>query len=765
MRNLYWVGIKESEIRSCKELFAGSVTYNGSGKNGNISYTHQANRILNYNNDCNELDNFIKQTLLELIDTVQNVQFMFYTPSYAYYLGEEIVKHTIGLNDAYILNLLRDKLKTRLWLSNTIPVLKTIALPGNECSVAYFRQVFPGCRSFVLQGCTGSGGNDTYVIDQSSWGKIVPFLKKQEMYLLSPNLTESYSVNIHALIGENIKLTPGSVQIVENEDNRMVYHGADFIEYKNVPSTVKNKILSLSERIAEKAKNLGYRGILGIDYLVDDTEVFFLEINPRYQASTPLINLELAKMKLPSIQEIVLHIFAEDQYDIPALNVDIDYSNYIIDANENDAEYSAYLQNVQASDEVVDVFTDGYLHGITYENRASLFCIVLKTNICTINPNGSLNIHPNVRAYQKKLPFLTNLQGLLELKTSLLTQGVRFTPCAQDSLNVKGVRNGTYSSVDIYLSSSLIINCPVDIKLCSISPFEIDYKNNRLFLLYAKNKICEITMDFGMQYKKIVTQNNILYSDISFLATDRLRIHHSLGCTFKTVGKGCQFCDVPGSTHNLQMQDICEVLNWHLKNSMFRHILIGGGSAARNIESHKILEIIRYIRKHTQKDIYLMSLPPQNLEILSDYYESGLTEIAFNIEIFDRKAARTYMPGKGRISLEEYKNALLRAVELWGNSGNVKCLLVYGLESDTSFFDGVHWLASHGIQPVISVFRPLRNTEMENKIPSNSINLQTIYWETLKICQKYDLAPGPDCIFCQNNTLSLPIDKFFDVHN
>ena len=198
---------------------------------------------------------------------------------------------------------------------------------------------------------------------------------------------------------------------------------------------------------------------------------------------------------------------------------------------------------------------------------------------------------------------------------------------------------------------------------------------------------------------------------------------------------------------------------------MFRHILIGGGSAARNIESHKILEIIRYIRKHTQKDIYLMSLPPQNLEILSDYYESGLTEIAFNIEIFDRKAARTYMPGKGRISLEEYKNALLRAVELWGNSGNVKCLLVYGLESDTSFFDGVHWLASHGIQPVISVFRPLRNTEMENKIPSTSINLQTIYWETLKICQKYDLAPGPDCIFCQNNTLSLPIDKFFDVHN
>src|SRR5699024_2705897 len=97
----------------------------------------------------------------------------------------------------------------------------------------------------------------------------------------------------------------------------------------------------------------------------------------------------------------------------------------------------------------------------------------------------------------------------------------------------------------------------------------------------------------------------------------------------------------------------------------FRHILIGGGSSVRKTESKKILEIIAYLRKRTDKNIYLMSVPPVNLDILNDYYAAGLNEVAFNIEIFDRAYAKRYMPGKGRIPLQEYQNALLRSVELW----------------------------------------------------------------------------------------------------
>lgn len=765
MENLYWVGIKESEIRSCKNLFAGSITYNGSGKAGNIAYTHIYGEILNYNNDSAKLDSFMRNTLLNLIKKIPDIKFMFYTPYYAYFLGAEIAHHTICLNEQTILSLLRDKMKTRLWLANTIPVLKTIVLPGTECSLPNLKKAIPGCDSFILQGCIGAGGNDTYVITQNSWDTVFNKLNDHEIYLLSPNLQYSYSVNIHVLIGKNIIFTSPSIQIVESEDNRMVYHGADFIEYRNVPIRIKNKILELSKQIGEKIQCLGYKGVLGIDYLIEGNEVYFLEINPRFQASTPLINLELASTQSLTLQDILLNIFFEQEYLIPELKMTVNYSTYIIDATENNAFYSEYFQNISASNELEEVLPDGYYSDIRFENRASLFSLVLSSNIATINPNGNLNIHENIRPYPKCIPNPESKLGFLKLKSQLLVQGIRFSSKVYHFLVAKGMRRGTYSSIDLYFNESLIINCPLDLKLCSISPFRVDYENDELTLFYIDCKISKVFIDFGIDYQELKTQNNISYGDISFLATDRLRIHHSLGCAYKTAHKGCMFCDVPASMNSLKIEDIYEVIDWHLKNSDFNHILIGGGSSVRDLEPSRILSIIRYIRMHTNKSIYLMSLPPRKPEILSEYFQAGLDEIAFNIEIFDRKQALRFMPYKGAISLSEYQNALICAVKLWGNTGKVKCLLVYGLETDKSFLSGIHWFASHGVQPIISVFRPLRNTEMQDRIPPESGSLQKIYFDTLSICQSYNLYPGPECLFCQNNTLSIPIDTFLSLHN
>lgn len=765
MINLYWVGIKESEIRSCKNLFAGSITYNGSGEDGNIAYTHIHGEILNYNNDSFKLDAFMRNTLMELIRTVPDVKFMFYTPYYAYFLGDEIAHHTVCLNEKSILSLLRDKMKTRMWLANTISVLDTIVLTGMECSLSNLRKLLPGCDSFVLQGCTGSGGNDTYLVTENSWDTVLKDLNKYEIYLLAPNIQHSYSVNIHALIGKNIAFTSPSIQIIENENNRIIYHGADFIEFRNVPIEIKNKIIELSTQICGKLQCMGYKGILGIDYLIEGDHIYFLEINPRFQASTPLINLELADAHGLTIQDILLNIFSKEDYVIPELNTDINFSNYIVDATEDNCFYSEYLQNISASDEVKEILLDGYCRGICFEDRACLFSLVLSTNITTINPDGVLNIHENIRPYRNDVPNPKSKLGFFKLKSRLLVQGIRFSPEALHLLATKDIRKGTYSSIDLYFSDSLVINCPLDLKLCSLSPFSIAYEREGLILCYADRKVSRISIDFGNEYQDLKTKHNVPYGDISFLATDRLRIHHSLGCTYKTANKGCMFCDVPASVHSLKTEDIYEVIDWHLQNSNFDHILIGGGSSARDSEPFRVLDIIRYIRKYTKKSLYLMALPPKEPAILSEYFRAGLDEIAFNIEIFDRKQAAKIMPYKGSVSLSEYENAFKYAVKLWGSTGKVKCLLVYGLETEKSFLNGIHWLASNGIQPVISVFRPLRNTEMQNRIPPESISLQNIYFEALSICQLYNLYPGPECVFCQNNTLSVPIDMFWTSHN
>lgn len=751
MDNLYWVGIKESEIRSCKNFFAGSITYIGTGTCGNISYTHKYGCVKNYNNDSDELDEFIRSELKNIIEYNSNAKFMFYAPSYAYFLGKDIVDHTVCLNSSYVLTLLKDKMRTRLWLGNSVPVLPTIAVSGHECSLNYFHHLLPSNESFILQGCTGAGGNDTYIVNADSWRSIEKLINKHEIYILSPYLQHSFSVNTHILIGKNLALLPSSIQIIEHEDDRMIYHGADFVEYKNVSDELKDKIDKLSMTIGNQIKNIGYKGILGIDYIISGNDVYFLEINPRFQSSTPLINRALTDKELPSVQEMVLESFDDNGHLISNYNdIEVKYSNYIVDAYDNYSFYSKYLENAQNSSEIDEVLTDGYCDSISYEERASLFSVVLSMNISSINPDSTLNIHENIKPYKKKAFVLESAADFLILKASLLVQGLQFSEQTYTYLKNKDMRKGTYSSVDIYLTSQLIINCPCDIKLCTMSPFTVEFIGDRLFLAYAGQIISKICIDFGSEYKLRTTKNGVAYGDISFLASDRLRIHYSLGCFYKGINAGCSFCDVPPMKSDLQLDDVYEVIDWHLNHSEFKHILIGGGSSVRKIESEKILKIITYLRKRTNKNIYLMSVPPENLGILNDYYDAGLNEVAFNIEIFDRASATKYMPGKGRIPLEEYQNALLHSVELWGNTGNVKCLLVYGCESNNSFLQGVQWLASHGIQPVISVFRPLRNTDMENIIPPEIKMLTALFYRAQIICQSFGLVLGPDCILCQN---------------
>ena len=150
-----------------------------------------------------------------------------------------------------------------------------------------------------------------------------------------------------------------------------------------------------------------------------------------------------------------------------------------------------------------------------------------------------------------------------------------------------------------------------------------------------------------------------------------------------------------------------------------------------------------------------MSLPPKDLNDIYDYYQLGLNEVAFNLEIYDRKIASELMPGKGKIPLEQYLDALSESVKYFGNSGNVRSMLIIGLEHRQSLMHGIEKLCSLGVSPMLSVFRPMPETPLNHVIPPNVNEIKQIYYDALKICKKNNLFLGPSCEYCQNNTLSL----------
>ena len=57
----------------------------------------------------------------------------------------------------------------------------------------------------------------------------------------------------------------------------------------------------------------GYRGVCGIDFMLTEKALYFLEINARFQASSFLLNRLLCKKDLPSLHKLNQMAFAHDR--------------------------------------------------------------------------------------------------------------------------------------------------------------------------------------------------------------------------------------------------------------------------------------------------------------------------------------------------------------------------------------------------------------------------------------------------------------------
>ena len=113
------------------------------------------------------------------------------------------------------------------------------------------------------------------------------------------------------------------------------------------------------------------------------------------------------------------------------------------------------------------------------------------------------------------------------------------------------------------------------------------------------------------------------------------------------------------------------------------------------------------------------------------------------------------MPGKGKIPLKHYLNILEESTKLWGKNGNVRTALIVGLNRHQILLDATRHLCKLGIQPMFSIFRPMKDTKLENTVPPSNQALLSLYQEITEICESYDLEPGPACKECRNNMLAI----------
>jgi nitroreductase len=754
--NLIWVGPRESDIYDCSDFFQGSVTIFGSNCNGNISYCKKNSVRIDHNIPGCIDNSFWIDGLKELKEKYPDSKILYYNSEYAYNVTNDLKKDVICCNELSLIKMLNDKSTMRMAFSDLVPVV-----PFQELTYSDnldLSSLFSNKSVLIFQENNASGGYGTHVVN------IATNCLKQfngKTFMVSPYIENSVSVNAHIMIGHNtILYFPESIQIISNLNNKLIYLGADYISFQSLSVTKRNRLRCYVKKLGEYLQNLGYKGILGFDFLITKDEIMFVEVNPRFQASTPLLNKALKVKGLPSIQEMQIAAFMDKdlptQSGIDAVLVPYSMISYIEGTWNKPYDL---LKKIHEINEIDMLYEDGFSQNEAIQKGAYLFKMVFNTNCISVNADYKADIYENL--IDTKGNFYKSImnKNKLETKISLLNQGVIISKQAKKQIeNMGKIRNAVFSAVDITIYEALHINCPKNLKFYDFTPWTIDVNNaGNLTLFYYDNEISTVTLDLEDIYCNNLIQSNVKFSDVCFWATDRLRIHHNLSCCMKNQGIGCKFCEVPANSNCISIEDILYVVDFYLeKADTFRHFLIGGGSEPRELEYINILKIVKHIRKKSAKDIYVMSLPPKDISVLKMYYEAGVTEIGFNIEVFDQDTAANYMPGKGRISRQEYLIALKEAVRYWGNTGKVRSLMIIGLESEDSLLQGIRELCQIGVMPILSVFRPIPGTETENIVPPSNHFLKNIYEKATTICEEFSLHLGPECSFCQNNTLSLP---------
>lgn len=191
-----------------------------------------------------------------------------------------------------------------------LPAIPSIVVACGACDYkSISRELGP---SLVARLRTGASGGGTFLIRNAYDLSSLCARYSEQLLTLSPYIPGP-SFNVNAFIGKNVHVAPPSVQLIGEEplgSSQFIYCGNDFSAMSNLPESCQRSIMDTTARIGGELMKAGYRGIFGVDliYHEESNTVYALEINPRFQGSTPA----LSRYHLSRGQKTLVHAFQSE---------------------------------------------------------------------------------------------------------------------------------------------------------------------------------------------------------------------------------------------------------------------------------------------------------------------------------------------------------------------------------------------------------------------------------------------------------------------
>ena len=308
MKKVY-VGPKQKTIENSK-FFDYSITLFGDNKDNNISYQENSiDKILDFeywNPDSNPKEIKVYNVLLKKIKEPCEIM----AHDYKIVSNCKIPNNykLICKNEDILIDLFNNKEKTRNLFNKIVPMLDYQYISGG---VFNFNKISKNNESLVVQHPLGSGGSKTFLFTKNNYKELTKYLLKDEIYIVSKYMKDNTPYNINCVIGKNNYIIfPPSIQGLDI--NEKIEYIDSFYDIE-ISKEIKNKFYEYTCKICSKLKDMGYLGVLGIDYIYTNNELYFIEINPRFQGSSRKLDKILIDNNYPSIFEYNYLAFYNDK--------------------------------------------------------------------------------------------------------------------------------------------------------------------------------------------------------------------------------------------------------------------------------------------------------------------------------------------------------------------------------------------------------------------------------------------------------------------
>lgn len=299
---VYYIGFNANNAICNDDFFKGSITLYPTKERGNIYFSDKLLDDTKSDLFMKEYKNYVYKTARDIQNVNCNAKFICFNEKIRKLCLDMPDINIVRSNDPSVLDFLNNKFKTRDLVKDIVPIFDYYMLNNNELNYEFIKEKI-GSDKFVIQAETGAGGDNTYLVENKEDIEKIDISSKK--YCVSKYVNH-LPLNITLIIGDDdVLLFPISVQLILLTNNKFKYVGGDFIYTEQLSESIKSQINRYSLKIASKIKTLGYRGVLGIDFVLCENEkIVFMEINPRFQASTFLISLCLEKEFNTNIGEL-----------------------------------------------------------------------------------------------------------------------------------------------------------------------------------------------------------------------------------------------------------------------------------------------------------------------------------------------------------------------------------------------------------------------------------------------------------------------------